>query len=241
MDDDGIQLYHGDCFEIMSGIPDGSIDLVATDPPYLIDVHNGGGMYADRSMQSAIDELETSDINESYDIFRFADMLEPKFRNGINAYFWCNKRQIYDYLKCYIDGHGCRFEILKWFKQNAIPNYSNKYMTDTEYCLYFYNGAGHCHPESYTDASTLFVGSINQSDKKAYGHPTIKPLAFMERMVRNSSLEGETVFDPFMGSGTTGLACRLHNRRFIGIERNDGYFEMARKRIYRIGEQDFLF
>ena len=241
MADDGMQLYNDDCFNVVGGIEDGSIDLLLTDPPYLIDVHSGGRMYASGSMQSAINELETSSINESYDINAFADLVVPKFRNGVNAYFWCNKLQICDYFKCWIDRYKCRFEILKWFKQNAIPNYSNKYMTDTEYCLYFYNGAGHCHPESYIDASTMYVDSINQEDKRKYGHPTIKPLPFTERMVRNSSNEGDTVLDTFMGSGTTGLACRLNGRKFIGVEKNPEYYEMARKRIYRIDEQDFLF
>lgn len=82
---------------------------------------------------------------------------------------------------------------------------------------------------------------INQEDKRKYGHPTIKPLPFTERMIRNSSRKGDTVLDTFMGSGTTGLACRLNDRKFIGIEKNPEYFEMARKRIYCIGEQDFLF
>jgi len=241
MDGNDIQLHNGDCFEILRQIPDGSIDLLLTDPPYLIDVHSGGELYANTSMQQAIEELRTSEINESYDINAFADLVVPKFRNGVNAYFWCNKLQIYDYMKCWIDRFRCKFEILKWIKSNALPTYSNKYLTDTEYCLYFYNGAGHCKPECYEDASTAYYDAINQEDKKKYGHPTIKPLVFTERMIRNSSREGETVLDTFMGSGTTGLACRLNGRKFIGIEKNNDYFEIASRRIYCRGEQDFLF
>ena len=228
---DGIDLHNGNCFDIIPGLPDRSVDLLLTDPPYDIDVHDGGRMYANKKMQPAIDGLEKSDINRSYDIEGFSDIVMPKFRTGVNAYFWCNKRQIYDYMKCWVGRHGCRFEIIKWFKTNAIPNYSNKYMTDTEYCLYFYNGAGHCHPASYEDASTLYMAPINQTDKKLYNHPTIKPLKLIERMVLNSSLEGETVLDPFMGSGTTGEACARHGRKFIGIELDKTYFATASRRI----------
>ena len=228
---DGIELYNENCFDVIGRLEDRSVDMLLTDPPYLIDVHDGGKMYASKRIQGSIDSLEESGIDKSYDIFAFADLIRPKFRDGVNAYFWCNKRQIFDYLKCWVDGQGCKFEILKWRKTNAIPNYSNKYVTDTEYCLYFFNGPGHCRPASYEDASTYFDGAINQVDKRKYGHPTIKPLEFTERMVRNSSRPGDVVFDPFMGSGTTGVACRLNGRKFIGVEMNAEYFETARGRI----------
>lgn len=160
MKNEDIKLYNGDCFEIFKDIEDGSVDLLLTDHPYLIDVHDGGRLYANKNVQQSIDELRTSEINESYDIDAFADIIVPKFRNGVNAYFWCNKLQIYDYMKCWIDRFGCKFEILKWIKSNALPTYSNKYLTDTEYCLYFYNGAGHCKPSCYGDALTVYYDAL---------------------------------------------------------------------------------
>lgn len=113
---------------------------------------------------------------------------------------------------------------------NALPTYSNKYLSDTEYCLYFRKG-GLCQPQNYQDAQTFFIAPINQKDKKLYKHPTIKPLDFMERFVRNSSKEGDTVLDCFMGSGTTGVACKNLKRNFIGIELSKEYFDIASDRI----------
>lgn len=75
---------------------------------------------------------------------------------------------------------------------------------------------------------------INSKDKKVWHHPTIKPLEFTKRVIRNSSREGETVLDCFMGSGTTGVACKELNRNFIGIERNPEFFKTAS---IRLGEE----
>ena len=70
-----------------------------------------------------------------------------------------------------------------------------------------------------------------QEDKKTWGHPTIKPIGLIEKLVRNSSKVGDVILDPFMGSGTTGVACKALGRDFIGIELDDEYFNIAKKRI----------
>ena len=104
-------------------------------------------------------------------------------------------------------------------------------MTDTEYLLYFRKGKGKCFPKSYDDAKTYYIAPINQSDKKVYMHPTIKPLSITERIIRNSSEQNDVIFDPFMGSGTTGVACKHLHRDFIGVELNKQYFDIAQRRI----------
>ena len=125
-----------------------------------------------------------------------------------------------------------RFLIIIWNKNNALPTYNGKYLTDTEYCLYFFEpGYKLCHPDNYEDAKTLYQAPINNTDKQLYQHPTIKPLALCERLIKNSSKENDTVLDLFMGSGTTGVAARMHNRNFIGIEIDKKYFEIAESRI----------
>ena len=125
---------------------------------------------------------------------------------------------------------------------NALPTYSNKYLSDTEYLLYFRKGKGKCFPKSYEDAKTYYIAPINHKDKKMYGHPTIKPLDITEKVIRNSSQVGWTVLDPFMGSGTTGVACINTGRNFIGIEINKNYFETAESRIKSAkGGKDELF
>ena len=114
---------------------------------------------------------------------------------------------------------------------NCMPTYHNKYLTDTEYCLYFRNGSNQLHPNSYEDAQTFWFAPINQVDKNKYKNPTIKPLHMIEKLVRNSSNEGDLVFDPFLGSGTTGVACKNLNRNFIGTEISEEYFKIAQDRL----------
>lgn len=134
-------------------------------------------------------------------------------------------------IKYFVEEIGCAFDILCWNKTNAMPLFNNKYLTDKEYCLYFRKG-GYCQPVSYESAKTVFNLPINYKDKKMYGHPTIKPLSIIKTMIQNSSKEKDIVLDCFMGSGTTGVACKELKRDFIGIEIDKTYFEIAQKRIF---------
>ena len=111
-----------------------------------------------------------------------------------------------------------------------MPTFANKYIEDCEYILHFRKGAK-CKPENYTDAQTVYFGSINIKDKKKYGHPTIKPLPLVEKLIRNHTSKGQIVFDPFMVSGTMGVASKNMDRNFMGIELNKEYFEIAEKRL----------
>lgn len=175
-------------------------------------------------------DLKKVDITQGYDIELFGNEF-LRIMKEINIYFWCNKTQIPDYFNFYVNKHKCKFDIICWHKTNALPTYSNKYLSDTEYLLYFKKGKGKCFPQSYEDAKTYYVAPINHKDKREYGHPTIKPLDITEKILRNSSKEGQLVLDPFMGSGTTGVGCLNTNRRFIGIELDENYFNIAKNRI----------
>lgn len=83
----------------------------------------------------------------------------------------------------------------------------------------------------FEDAKTEMIAPINAKDKKLYNHPTIKPLDMIEKLIRNSTNEGDIVLDPFMGSGTTCVAAQNLNRKFIGIELDKNYYEIAKHRI----------
>lgn len=89
--------------------------------------------------------------------------------------------------------------------------------------------------------ATYFITPINSTDKKDWGHPTIKPLSFFEKHIVNSSLQGDIVLDPFMGSGTTAIACIKEKRNFIGFELNKEYYDKACKRIKLEQAQPTLF
>lgn len=225
------KLLQGDCLELLKKIPDHSIDLIATDPPYLISTTNGGGTINNvKKLNKSLADLKTVDITQGYDIELYGEEF-IRVMKEINIYFWCNKVQIPDYFNFYVNKHKCKFDILCWHKTNALPTYSNKYLSDTEYLLYFRKGSGKCFPESYEDAKTFYIAPINHKDKKEFGHPTIKPLDITEKIIRNSTREGWLVLDPFMGSGTTGVAALNNNRNFIGIELDEGYFNIAKNRI----------
>lgn len=230
-----IQLHNADCLDILKSIPDKSVDLIVTDPPYLISATNGGGTVNNikKLDKSLIQLTQNTDITQGYDITKFNTQF-LRVMNEINIYIWCNKIQIPDYLRFYVDTHKCKFDIICWHKTNALPTYSNKYLSDTEYLLYFRKGKGKCFPQTYEDAKTYYIAPINHKDKKMWNHPTIKPLDITEKIICNSSKEGQTILDPFMGSGTVGVACKNLNRKFIGVEIDTNYFSIAQQRIYNM-------
>ena len=233
-----IDLRHGDCLEVMKDIPDNSIDLIVTDPPYNVSATNDGGTINKvKKLNKSLKDLVETNITNGYDIETLGEefmrvMKEP------NIYLWCNKTQIPEYFKFYVEKYKCKFDILCWHKNNALPTYSNKYLSDTEYLLYFRKGKGKCFPKSYEDAKTYYIAPINHKDKKKYKHPTIKPLDITEKVIKNSSKENDIILDPFMGSGTTGVACKQLNRNFIGIELLEEYYNIAKERINNIVRED---
>lgn len=226
------KIHRQDCFEGVGLLPDGCIDLICTDPPYDLRRIGGGGSIATISgFKKSLNQLEESGIINGYDIEAFAQKVERLQYPNINAYFFCNKNQIPEYLRVYAGKLKCKFDLLCWHKPNAIPTYFNKYLTDTEYILYFRRGRGKCFPQSYSDAFTYFLGSINAKDKELWKHPTIKPIGLIERFIRNSSTVGDIVLDPFIGSGTTAVASVKLQRRYIGFENNPQYYQIACNRV----------
>ena len=224
-----MKLYNADAYKVLKQIPDNSIDLIVTDPPYLIDNTNAGSNTPlSKSIQLMNNELKSGLLTEGIT----NDILEDFVRvcKNINIYIWCNHKQIPQYLDFFVTKNGCKFDILIWNKTNATPLFNNKYLTDKEYCLYFRRG-GYCNPSSYDAAKTVYYQPINAKDKIRYEHPTIKPLNIIENLIKNSSKEGDVVLDAFMGSGTTGVACKALKRDFIGIELDQHFFEIAENRI----------
>ena len=226
-----IKLINNDCIKGIRELKENSIDCIITDPPYDISSINGGGsVNTVKKLNKSLQDLRKADLIKGYDIVSFGEEA-LRVMNEINIYFWCNKKQIPAYFDFYVNKHKCTFDILAWHKTNALPTYSNKYLSDTEYLLYFRKGKGKCFPKSYEDAKTYYVAPINHKDKKLWGHPTIKPLDITEKIIRNSTREGQTVLDPFSGSGTTAIACINNNRNFIGFELDKDYYDISVKRV----------
>lgn len=222
------KVYNTDSIGFLEEYNGERINLVLTDPPYLLPSWTGGGFMNDEK-KDWIAQMNTETLSRSYDIGYYADLLFKVQEGMINAYFFCNKLQIPEYFHVYVDKYKCKFDILTWHKSNAMPTFKGKYLTDTEYILYFRN-KGSCNPKCYEDAKTWWIKDINIKDKNKWGHPTIKPLDIVRTLIRNSSNDGELVFDGFLGSGTTRVACHFENRNFIGCELDEKFFALQEKR-----------
>lgn len=233
------KIYNEDCLAGMKDIPDKGIDLIITDPPYEINNTKAGGKSKlSKGLQSTMDELVNANIASGYDLAVLQEML--RVCKKPNIYIWCNERQIPMYLDFFVKQNKCSFNILCWVKTNALPTFNNKYLSDKEYCLYFRRG-GHCQPNNYESAKTVFFQPINSKDKLIWGHPTIKPVNIIQTLICNSSKEGDTILDCFLGSGTTAVACIKEKRHFIGYEITKEYFDIAQERIKQEQSQLTLF
>jgi len=254
-----IDLRLGDCLEVLKSIPDKSIDLIVTDPPYLFNNGKGGGAfgadkrsyheeyYAMFRRTGATEETERLRIiaNKKAQSDLVAKMASGfdysvldelcRLQDKINIYIWCSKAQL-RYLLDYYDDKKCFLELLTWHKTNPVPTCNNTYLSDTEY-LVFARQKGVKVYGTYKTKRKYYVTQANVADKKKYNHPTIKPLEIIENLVINSSLEGDRVLDPFMGSGTTGVACKRLKRDFIGIEIDQNYFATAKERIDKTDDE----
>ena len=217
-------IYNMDCLEGMKQIPDGTIDLCVTDPPYLIETQ-GGGIYTQE------DKQYVKELNDIKDGFR-TEILDELCRvmKRINIYIFCSQKQIIPLTDYFVTKRGCNWNLLSWHKDNPVPACGNKYLTDTEYLLFFRQKGVKLYG-NFDTKRTWFNTPLNQSDKEKWGHPTIKPLSIVRTLVFNSSVEGQTVLDPFMGSGTTAIACIKERRHFIGFELSKEYFDKAVRRI----------
>ena len=223
------RIYCMDCLEGMKQMKSGSVDLIVTDPPYLMqNIHEYKGNELGKHIIKYQQPLQEKNLTEGYDI----RILDEIFRvmKAPNIYIWCNIAQVPMYIKYFVLEKKCRMDILIWNKTNPMPLCNNKWLSDKEYCLYFRKGA-YCQPSGYAEAKTVWCLPANVKDKRAYGHPTVKPLPIIENIIRNSSREGELVLDPFMGSGTTAAASVRNNRNFIGFEKNEEYYQTAQQRI----------
>lgn len=222
-----IELLHGDCLRLLKTLPDKSVDLVVTDPPYLKKGNGyycGGGAFG-TTKRDYHKELDDKKLLDGCSV----EILEQikRVMKKINLYIWCSKDQLFQYMSFFSDYN---MDLLTWHKTNPTPTCNNKYLSDTEYLLFFRENGVKVYG-TYETKRKFYVSATNKKDKELYQHPTIKPLDITENLILNSSMGGELVLDPFMGSGTTGVACKHLNRNFIGMELDFNYFMIASERI----------
>ena len=228
-----IELLNDDCLTILKGISTNSIDLVITDPPYKLN-KTTGSMTSTSKVEKWQGNLKAGDKTANIlNMIKFSEWLPEVYRvlkKDAHCYIWINDKNLVD-LCNEAEKVGFKLHnILVWKKNNVTPN--RWYMKNCEFILFLHKGKS--FPiRNMGDAQLYECDNINGKDKL---HPTQKPIEYLERLIINSSNEFDTVLDCFMGSGSTGVACKNTNRRFIGIELDDTYFEIAKNRINGVSQ-----
>ena len=210
-----MKLLNGDCLELMKELPSGSVDLVLTDPPYGMDFqsHFRKEMYSKIGNDKVLDWLE-SYVDECFRILK----------DNTAVYFFCSWHNV-DVFKQAVEKKFKIKNILIWEKNNtSMGDLKGSYAPKYEMIIFAHKGRKLLNGFRYAD-----VIKANRTGNKL--HPTEKPVDLLELFIKNSSDENAVVFDGFMGSGSTGVACINTNRDFIGIELDENYFNIAKKRI----------
>ncbi|QEJ94410.1 site-specific DNA-methyltransferase [Treponema phagedenis] len=212
---ENIELLHGDCLDFLPKIPDESIQSIITDPPYFLGMtHN--------SQKGCFNDLAICKPFYEKLFKEYKRILKP---DGC-IYFFCDWRS-YAFYYPLLDSVIQVKNLLVW-KKHGRPSL-NVYGSGHE--LIMFSGK---IKKSYITNIIDDVASFNIGARKTNGekiHPTQKPIELMEKFIFDSTDEGDVVLDSFMGSGTTGIACLNTNRRFIGMEIDDNYFNIAKNRL----------
>lgn len=225
-----IKLLNGDAYSMIKDIPDNSIDLVYIDIPYKYESGGKGAGFIMKSKKVKDTYSNQVDkISHGIDYSIFDELC--RVMKSIYIYIWCSRDQILEITKYFVEEKKCRVNYLVWCKTNPTPFTNDMWLPDIEYCLCFKEKNAPRYNDGYELKHKYYVSKKNVSDKKLYNHPTIKPLEFVKNHILHSTNENDVVLDCFMGSGTTGVACKQLNRSFIGIELNKEYFEISKQRI----------
>ena len=223
-----IELWNEDCLNIIKTIPDNSVNLVITDPPYKLN-KTTGSMTSTSKAEKWQGNLKAGDKTANIiNMVKFSEWLPEVYRvlkKDAHCYIWINDKNLVD-LCNEAEKVGFKLHnILVWKKNNVTPN--RWYMKNCEFILFLHKGKS--FPIKNMGDTQLFeCNNINGRDKL---HPTQKPVEYLERLILNSSDELDTILDCFMGSGSVGVACKNLNRKFIGIEKDEKYFKIAKERI----------
>lgn len=223
------KIYLGDSNDLIKQIPDKSIQIIYTDVPYLYKTGGSGSSELAKRIRLNIDRLKDAKIDSGFDyrIFNEFVRIQPK----INLFIWCSKLQIFEIANWWLNwaeqnNRKLLYEILTWHKSNPTPATNNTWLPDTEYCLYF-KESGIRLNDGYQHKQKYYISGLNVQDKNDYGHPTCKPLEFVEKNIEHVCKPGDTVLDPFVGSGTTTLAAKHLGLNWIGFEINPEYYKIA--------------
>ena len=223
-------IYNVDSYKAIKEIPDKSIDCIYTDVPYLYIGGGGGSSELSQSINKNSSELTKANIVAGFEYSILDDFV--RVMKKVNIIIWFSKLQMQHILNYFLNlkDKEIYFEPLVWKKTNPIPATNNVWLRDLEYAFHF-REKGVKLNDGYEIKNKGYVSPLNKKDKDLYDHPTIKPLEFVKNHILHITQENDIVLDPFLGSGTTAVACLETNRQFIGFEINESYYNIAQDRI----------
>ncbi|SPJ23285.1 site-specific DNA-methyltransferase [Palleronia abyssalis] len=246
------EIVRGDCIDVMNALPEASVDLIFADPPYNLQL--GGTLHRpDNSRVDAVDDdWDQFASFEAYDSFTKAWLAAARRILKPNGAIWV----IGSYHNIFRVGAALQdegFWILNdvvWRKTNPMPNFKGKRMTNAHETMIWAGRDRSAKPTFNYDAlKALNEGTQMRSDwtlpicsgherlkteEGGKAHPTQKPQSLLHRVLVGSTNPGDVVLDPFFGTGTTGAVAKMLGRDFIGIERDEGYIKVAKKRLSMI-------
>jgi site-specific DNA-methyltransferase (adenine-specific) len=221
---ENITLYHGDCLEVIPTIKKGLVTTVVTDPPYkIISGGNKSGLMLGGIFDPKVYNNNGKIVGDCSAFTAWFPLLY-ELSDNIDIFTMCNDKNLRDMLNA---AHSCGFKlhnVLLWDKGMFTPN--RWFMKSVEFTCYFWKGRARV----INNKGEKQLQSIKPTIGNRL-HTTEKPVSLMEVYIRNASNYGDVILDPFMGSGTTGIAALNTNRKFIGIEKDENYFNIARERI----------
>ena len=221
-----MRLLQGNCLELMKDIEDQTIDCVVVDPPYRLNKRTGSMTSTSKSekWQGLIKAGDKrAGIMNDILFSEWLPLVYNKMKSQSHIYIFVNDKNLADLMnEMNKVGFGIH-NVLVWKKNNATPN--RWYMKNGEFIVFGRKGKA----KPINNLGSKSIIEINNIRNKI--HPTQKPIELLQMLITNSTDRGDVVFDPFMGSGSTGIACLNTNRRFIGMELDEHYFEVASKQI----------
>jgi len=245
----GIVLYRGDCIELMAQMPGECFDMVFADPPYMLS-NDGVTCHAGKMVSVNKGAWDRSQGVERDHEFVMEWLAACRRVMKPDATIWVSGTHHIIYSVGFAM-QKLGFKILNdivWYKINPPPNLSCRYFTHaTEIVLWAARSAASRHVFNYEEMKRLdnspFDGPGRQmksiwaipppgKEEKTFGkHPTQKPIRLLDRIIRASTVEGDLILDPFIGSGTTAIAAASNGRACVGIEIEQDYLALAALRL----------
>lgn len=243
-----IQLHHGDCLEILKQIPDDSVDLVLTDPPYAVLQLKWDKLIDSEKLWQELNRITKEDgVVALFGIEPFAtQMRHSNFKNYKYDWYW-QKNNVAGFVNAKKRPLKIIENIMIFSKKPPRYNPQGLIRLDKKIqtkgdaklknkrggdgALYSCGEKANEYVQEFTNYPKHLLQFGNLQEKDRGLHPTQKPVALLEYLIKTYTQDGETVLDFTMGSGSTGVACVNTGRKFIGIELDDHYYQVAKNRI----------